>query len=764
MLQIWHNHQTITPPKKPNALTIYETHGDIPLFNTRATIVACPDTNYVFLFGGFDELDNLDSNVYLLNMESKRWEIDDKHIGLFREGHLAVYIGQGNVLVFGGIPDEFPESMQRTTVSNDSTFRKDSLMMIYNVHEKTWIGPPSFALNNAPSSRYRHACCLSPDGSKVYISGGLVDSMPLDDLYCYDLVSGIWIGPIKFVSRFDHYIKVYKDKIFAFGGLDKDMNHVVDCMSYISLKDQSIGNVSLLRNPVFNEFYEDSNDLKHVNEYPYPQTGGFMYERIYTGAEISPSTEIEISLPQASTHKDYNISYYDLAEFKHIPLINREIIELTLGLKNKNLDTYLWKHAFVRGLESLFLLGLTIESYLSHDGSENNIENENNVGEVITNLSEREDDDLAQDNDRENDHDHDLDLDHYQDNDNAKLHLLLEMKLSDLGVSKPEKNLPSMSDDFLNLLINEEFTDFEIITFKDEAVMEEYNKCPDKYIDIINNSISGREILSDTLKSIKVHKSILLARWKHFRRVIDSGMAEAISNKMFIPEPYSWVKGLVFYLYADRIHSREFDLPLCTLIDYSGVLILSNLYELPQLRIKLLSSLYKTLSNFVIENTSNDLNDTLGAILKIWMNALVANEEILVAKIIETIRNSWSVFIKSTPFMNLPKSLIIKLCQDCADIFPNHDATANNNKESTNHLLQSLSKHEAPDDSIDNMHANSNLGTPTSGNVRDLHSNSPFLKTTNEPSPLKSPQNLNDTTDFPKLQFLSSALNENLKN
>ncbi|CUM55197.1 uncharacterized protein AC631_03704 [Debaryomyces fabryi] len=762
MLQIWHNHQTIAPPKGPDALTIYETHGTIPLYNTRATIVPCSDTDYVFLFGGFDELDNLDSNVYLLNMESKRWEVDDKHIGLFREGHLAVYIGQGNVLVFGGIPDEFPESMQRTAVSDDSTFRKDSLMMIYNVHDKTWIGPPSFTLNNAPSSRYRHACCLSPDGSKVYISGGLVDSMPLDDLYCYDLVSGVWSGPIKFVSRFDHYIKVYKDKIFAFGGLDKDMNHVVDCMTYISLNDQSIGKVSLLRKPVFNESHEDKNELKLANEYPYLQSGGSMYERIYTGAKIFPSTEIEISLPQASSHNDYNISYYDLADFKHIPLINREIIELTLGLKNKNIATYSWKHAFVRGLESLFLLGLTVESYLRHDGSENNFEDENNGGDVITSPSEREDDDLTQDH--ENDYNHDLDLDHDQDDDNAKLHSLLEIKLSDLGISEPEKSLPSMSDDFLNLLINEEFTDFEIITFKDEVVMEEYNKCPDKYIDIINNSITNQEILSDTLKSIKVHKSILLARWKHFRRLIDSGMTEAISNKMFIPEPYSWVRGLVFYLYTDKIDLREFELPLCTLIDYSGVLILSNLYELPQLRVKLLSFLYKKLSDFVVENTCNDLDDILDAILKIWMNGLISNEEILVAKIIEIIRNSWSVFIKSTPFMNLPKSLIIKLCQDCADIFPNHNATANSNKESTDNLLQSLSNHKTSDDSIENLHDDSNLGTPTSGSIRELHSNSPFLKTTNEPSPLKSPQHINDTTDFPKLQFLSNVLNDNLKN
>lgn len=759
MLQIWHNHRTIAPPKRPDVLTIYEIDGNIPLHNTRATIVPCLDTDYIFLFGGFDELDNLDSNVYLLNMVTESWEIDDKHMGLYREGHLAVYIGQGNVLVFGGIPDEIPYSMQNISGTTDSTVRKDSLMMIYNVHDKKWIGPPGFALNNAPSSRYRHACCLSPDCSKVYISGGMVDSTPLDDLYCYDLVSGVWTGPIKFVSRFDHCIKVYEDKIFSFGGLDKDMNHVVDCMTYISLRDQSIGEVSLLLKPVFNEYHEETNDLKLINEYPYTQSECSKYERTYVSSSSFPTTEIEICLPLADSYRDYNVSYYDLADFQHIPLINRENIELILGLKNENLGTYLWKHAFVTGLDSLFLLGLVVESFVSHEGSENILDEENNDADVMGSLSERDDDELVQEQDNENNHDHDYD----QVQDDVTRLRLLEIKLSDLGIPKPEKNLPSMSDDFLNFLVNEEFTDFEIVTFRDETIMEEYNNFPDKYIDVIDKSMTSQAIFDDVLRSIKVHKSILLARWKHFRRLIDSGMNEAISNKMFIPEPYSWVRGLVFYLYTDKIDLREFEFPLGTLVDCSGVLILSNLYEIPQLRIKLLSSLYKKLSNFVIEEESKDLDNVLGTILKIWTNGLISNEGLLVVKIVEIIRNSWLIFIKSKPFMNLPKSLIIKLCQDCADIFPNQNTITNSNMQSIDTLSHALSKDKESDDSIDKLDPDSGFGTPTSGTTRELHSNSPFLKAANELSPLKTPQNANDVTAFPKLQFLSNVLNDKLE-
>ena len=54
-------------------------------------------------------------------------------------------------------------------------------------------------------------------------------------LYCYDLTLGIWLGPIEFVYRFDHTIMIYEERIFSFGGLDKDMNHVKS-ITYYSLK------------------------------------------------------------------------------------------------------------------------------------------------------------------------------------------------------------------------------------------------------------------------------------------------------------------------------------------------------------------------------------------------------------------------------------------------------------------------------------------------------------------------------------------------
>lgn len=752
MLHLGFNHKSIAPPKRPDALTTYEIGGEIiPLYNTRATIVPCLDSDCIFVFGGFDELDNLDSNVYLLNMATKSWEIDDKHIGLYREGHLAVYIGQGNVLVFGGIPhDEFPESTQSNPESTDAIFRKDSLMMIYNIQDKKWIGPPKFALENAPSSRYRHACCLSPDGSKLYISGGLVNSMPLDDLYCYDLALGRWQGPIKFVSRFDHYIKVYDNKLFTFGGLDKDMNHVIDCMTYLSLTDHSINKVSLLQKSILNESPEENNS-DHVNEYPFPTSGGSKFERIYTSAISCPTKEIEICLPLINTLQEYSISYYDLQTLLYTPLINKEIINVALKLKDKETYNYLWKHAFLAGPDSLFLLGLRSDEYEDHHESEN----ENDEDDMTT-LSERDDDN--DDDELLGDQNQQIILD-----DSTKLHSLLEIKLSDLGLSNYDRLSPTLASDFYNLLINEEFTDFEIIVFKDESIMEEHNKFPDKYSEIIHQSMSGQREITDILHSIKVHKSILLGRWKHFKRLIASGMTEAVSNKMFIPEPYAWVKGLIFYLYTDTIHLSE---PICTLEDYSGILILSNLYEIPLLRTQVLGYLYKELNYFIIDSEAKDIDEEISSILKIWTNGLISNETILVAKIIEIIRSHWSIIIKSKSFSALPKSLIIKLCQDCVDVFPDRNFFTTENISGTDLMLQAQDSNKASNDSIENLHcySGSNLGTPTSGSMRELHSNSPFLKTTNDQSPVKVPlPNSSEAANFPTLQYLSNVLSDKLQ-
>lgn len=694
-------------------LTTTSTSG--PRYNVKLTLVPCTGTDWVFLFGGFDENDNLDHCVYLLNTKTMTWEVDDRHTGLYREGHLAVYIGQGNIFVFGGVPhDEFPDIS--APASSDSTFRKDSLMMVYNIFDRKWIAAPQFAMQNAPSLRSRHACCLSPDGTKIYISGGLVNSIPLNELYCYNLATGVWHGPIDFAARFDHFITVYEGKLFSFGGLDTDMNHVDSSIVYFNFNDQSIGEVSLLLRPNI--------DNDHLT-----QTDAFLAgncERVYADAVINSLLKIEVALPLwgfENNKKGITISYHDLAEFQHISLINLRNIDLSLQRTNQQTtERFAWKHSFVSCTGLLYVLGY----------------------EKPSSLSALEDEPLSV---------------------NSNLSVILQVQLADLGiptglVPKAEKVLQygslALVNDFKNMLIKEEFTDFEIITLKNDSIKDEYNDSPDKLDEMVSAFMTGNAYDGQSFSRIRVHKSILLARWPHFQRVISSGMNETVSNRMFIPEPYSCVKGLVFYLYTGSIDFSDFITPAFTIVDYSGLLILSNLYELADLRAQTLFQLFKSL-NVLLQFSSAlaDLDYTIGLVLQVWKNSIVSNESVFVSKMIEIIKNNWSTVTRSKLFLSLPKHLIIRLCQDCVDELTIKNAAITSMDHSKTSSIDSASA--LPQ-------------TPNGSHVaaRNAHSNSPFLRIVNHellPS-VQDRESLEVPSvqgQFPALQYLSNALTESIE-
>ncbi|CAG8473683.1 6927_t:CDS:1 [Paraglomus occultum] len=76
---------------------------------------------------------------------------------------------------------------------------------------------------------------------------------------------------------------------------------------------------------------------------------------------------------------------------------------------------------------------------------------------------------------------------------------------------------------------------------------------------------------------IYCHKIILLARWAHFAKMLNSGMIESFSNTFTIPEPYSTVRAFIYYLYTDTLEDY---LPVDTIAD---LMALGNLYLLPRL-------------------------------------------------------------------------------------------------------------------------------------------------------------------------------------
>lgn len=601
-----------TPDKQ---LRLYKIKNYHPTFKLKSSIVSCIGTNIVFLFGGFDDLDDLDSNVYLLDTCTMKWEVDDSHKHMAREGHLAVYIGQGNVVVLGGIPeDEF------IVGRNDSI--NNRLMISYNIFQRKWTSlpdPPDVSVLRTIS---RHSCCLSPNGDIIYISGGLVDSCAINDLYAYNLITEVWSGPYKFVHRFNHTITISGNKLFSFGGLDKNMNHVKDKVSFFDLYDHSTGEISLTRNHGRCYGEEDSEDDKFYRVLSYG-------DRFYLDSGVNQAIKLELGLTLSGfdPREQFNISYYDLDKLKYVALLEQsDLDEYFCRTYNEDFKEYEWKYVIISNQKSLLLIG-------------------NNRGDKSSSIE-----------------------------DEINLNAVLEIGLNHLGIFDNQDHLTSLANtpnntlanDFLHLLLSESYTDYEIYAVNDPKAKDKHLEINDSY------DIYDEEIFSNpNVSLIKVHKHILIARWSHFQRLIDSGMSEAKSNRLFIPEPISWVKVLILYLYTGNIEFDRSIIPSFTLHDYSGLLILANYYELVDLRSQVLAALYKGLEIFISDKDIPLENEfQINSLIKIWFNISMANEAILIARMSQVLKRNWSILIKSETFSNLSKEVIVRLCQQCSTSFP----------------------------------------------------------------------------------------------
>lgn len=151
---------------------------------------------------------------------------------------------------------------------------------------------------------------------------------------------------------------------------------------------------------------------------------------------------------------------------------------------------------------------------------------------------------------------------------------------------------------------------------------------------------------TSTSQPIHVHKFILQARWPHFARLYASQMAEFHTKRMHIPEPYSVVKAFLYYLYTDSIHPDD-----CTrLSDVAGLLVLSNMYNIPHLRLVCVNRLSKEL-------------DVEHACI-IWHCAGVANEEWLRKRAASFCLLHWGRVVRTTGFLDLPRQALVELSQE----------------------------------------------------------------------------------------------------
>jgi hypothetical protein len=155
-----------------------------------------------------------------------------------------------------------------------------------------------------------------------------------------------------------------------------------------------------------------------------------------------------------------------------------------------------------------------------------------------------------------------------------------------------------------------------------------------------------------TSEPIHVHKLILQARWPHFARLYNAQMAEFHTKKMHIPEPYTVVKSFLYYLYTDSIHGTSAtDTGSTTdLSDVAGLLVMSNIYGIPHLRLLCVNRLSKEL-------------DVDHACI-IWYCAGLANEDWLRKRAASFCLTHWGRIVRTQGFLRLPRTALVELSQE----------------------------------------------------------------------------------------------------
>jgi hypothetical protein len=155
-----------------------------------------------------------------------------------------------------------------------------------------------------------------------------------------------------------------------------------------------------------------------------------------------------------------------------------------------------------------------------------------------------------------------------------------------------------------------------------------------------------------TSEPIHVHRLILPARWPHFARLWASQMAEFHTKKMHIPEPYNVVKAFLYYLYTDRIDPTPDDDETQTadLSDVAGLLVMSNIYNIPHLRLLCVNRLSKELD--------------VDHCCIIWYCAGLANEEWLRKRAATFAMTHWGRIVRTDGFQRLPRSALVELSQE----------------------------------------------------------------------------------------------------
>ncbi|KAA8612658.1 Kelch repeat protein [Pyrenophora tritici-repentis] len=584
------------------------TIGAKPACLVNASVTYVGD-DQIYAFGGFDQYtDEVYNHVLRLNLVTRQWNLVDNYgdIPGVRMGHTAC-LWQGNkLLVFGG------ENEHRQHLAD---------VIVFDLKTAHWTQPELHG--PIPRGRARHSAVIYDD--KLYISGGQTghDSV-LDDICYLDLKTWTWSRTWRFVPR-----------------INDDME-----------KSNEIWWLDLRGSPEFEHAMKygtaDRQLTSSRHRYPMPASGqlatgstGYTANssvQSYHGMSSSRSPYVAPgSISSLKFHSSPNLPSQAAGTHFHIfssgcmlDFVTPAELSCETSLSSLELDSLRWqKLAEGKDLYSpnyrwhycttnpegthAWLLGSPIES--ANDGNHN--------GEYLSDV-------LA------------IDLRKYGilGNELASDTRSKMMPSSDANVSS---HLTGIGAD-LSLTFDQppesgSGADFIITADPDD----------DDYVDVATPDANGAStVVTPVSRPIHVHKLILHARWPHFARLWSAQMAEFHSKKMHIPEPYSAVRAFLFYLYTDSIAPNPQNGP--SLSDVAGMLVMSNIYDMPRLRL------------LCVNRLGRELDIEHAAI--IWERAATAGEDWLKQRAATFCMDNFGRIVRTAGYRNLsPASLIELSCE-----------------------------------------------------------------------------------------------------
>ena len=557
-------------------------------------------------------------------------------------GHTACLWQGSKLLVYGG------ENEHREYLSD---------LVIYDLKTSHWTQPE--IRGPIPKGRARHAAAVYDD--KLFVVGGLAgtETYTLDEICYLDLKTWTWSRSWTFVARYDHSTWIWGGRIWVYGGIGPDMERTGDLWSLDLKSSPAFKSVPAYGVSESSIERPGPSPRSHFGQPPQPQSvpaGSSGY------AANSSSVQIRGSTLAAKSVAPGAISYTKFMSGPNVPLpglgthfhcyssgalldfvtpagtirssdCNLSALELGSQQWQKLAEgpeifdpSYRWHYCAVNedGTKA-WLLGCVMES------SENGVANfEEYLSDVIA-LDLQEFGLLGND------------LTWEPGTEKPKNHASVAhviSKPSSLGA-----NLAAMFDQPLESAAG---SDFIITANKDEAFDDDDMSATSSFTTM--EAPQTPQYLSATARTsppIHVHKLILQARWPHFSRMYNSQMSEFHTKKLHIQEPYNVVRAFLYYLYTDSIERHPEYCP--GLAEVAGLLVMSDVYDMPELRLKCVHRLSRELD---VENAA-----------VVWERAGTANEEWLKRRAATYCLTHWGRVVRTESFKCLSRRSMIELME-----------------------------------------------------------------------------------------------------